>query len=70
MREIFQMLEYQLARWRVQRRWRNLQPLLILVFLCVLCNLFGLVCGVAGYTLQRLGLLPTVTPTPFNLGIQ
>ena len=57
-----------LDRWfayrRARRRWRDIKTLLVLILICALFNIASLVCGVTGYTLQRLGLLPTVTPIP------
>ncbi len=51
---------------RMRRRWRDIKFFLILILLCVLFNLCSLMCGLTGYTLQRLGLLPTATPTPIS----
>jgi hypothetical protein len=55
-------------RWiayrRARKRWRDIKTLLVIVLIFVLCNIAGLACGVTGYTLQRLGLLPTATPIP------
>jgi hypothetical protein len=60
-----------LSRWiairRAQRRWRDVRTILILVLICVLCNVVSLFCGLTGYTLQQLGLLPQITATPLPL---
>ena len=64
MLDLLTVLERRRAIRRVKKRWREMKVLLFLVFGCILFNAIGLICGVAGFTLQRLGLLPTVTPIP------
>jgi len=64
MLDLLTALERRRAIRRVRKRWREMKVLLFLVFGCILFNAIGLICGVAGFTLQRLGLLPTVTPIP------
>ena len=58
LRAIRRRLVWQAAQRRRRRRWRDAKVLLILVLACVLFQVFGLACGVVGYVLQRLGLLP------------
>ena len=64
MLDLLTFLDRRAAARRARRRWEKIQPLLILVLLCVLCQVFSAICGLTGYVLQYLGLLPTVTPTP------
>ena len=49
-------------RWReiqrAKRRWRDIRTILILVLICALCNIATIVCGVMGYVLQQIGILP------------
>jgi hypothetical protein len=62
LRSISQWLAWRRAQRRMRRRWRDLKVILLLVLICLLFQLFSLGCGVIGYTLQRLGLLPEATP--------
>ncbi|MBN2006365.1 MAG: hypothetical protein JXA21_23635 [Anaerolineae bacterium] len=57
-------IESLLARRRARQQWRNFQTILFLIMLCLLFTMCNMACGVAVYNLQRLGLLPTITPTP------
>ncbi|MBN1874823.1 MAG: hypothetical protein JXA33_11385 [Anaerolineae bacterium] len=49
---------------RARRRWRDAMTLLTLMLICVLLNLSFFCCGLIGYTLQQIGVLPTSTPAP------
>ena len=49
---------------RARRRWRDAMTLLTLVLICALLNISFFCCGLVGYTLQRIGILPTSTPVP------
>jgi len=64
MLDLLAFLDRRAAARRARRRWEKIQPLLILVLLCILCQGFSLLCGLTGYVLQNLGILSTVTPTP------
>ena len=56
-----------LVHWRAiqraKRRWRDIRIILILVLICALCNIATIACGLIGYVLQQIGILPPVTPT-------
>ena len=64
MLDLLRILEYRRTLRRTRRQWRDIKVLLLLALACILFNAIGLICGATGYTLQRLGLLPTLTPLP------
>jgi hypothetical protein len=51
-----------MARWR--RRQRDCLVLLVLFLFCIGFQACSMMCGIAAYSLQRVGLLPTSVPTP------
>ncbi len=51
-----------MARWR--RRQRDCLVLLMLFLFCIGFQACSMMCGLAAYSLQRVGLLPTSVPTP------
>lgn len=60
---ILELVSSWFAIRRAQRRWRDTRTILILVLLCALCNIVTVACGLIGYALQQIGILPPVTPT-------
>lgn len=56
--EIFRGISNWLTWQRRKRQWRSIRTLLVLALICILFNCVSLACGVALYTLQRIGLLP------------
>lgn len=68
LRSISQWLAWRRAQRRLRRRWRDLKVILLLVLFCLLFQLVSLGCGVIGYTLQRLGLLPEATTSNASPG--
>ncbi len=55
--------EWRRAR-RSWRRRRQVFSLLIFLLVCIICNAGMMACGMVVYTMQEIGLLPTLTPTP------
>ncbi len=59
-----------ISRWlawrRTRRQIRDLQVILVLVLICVLCNVVTFGCGLVGYVMQQIGLLPEQTPAPYG----
>ena len=64
MLDLLRAWEYRRAARRARKQWRAIKVLLILALMCILFNAIGLICGVTGHVLQRLGLLSTMTPIP------